>query len=43
MTIERKGDGLPVEKPTLDAGGGFAALGGLAAEVDAQAQQRKKK
>lgn len=38
MTIDRKGDGLPVEKPTLDAAG-FAALGGLAAEVDAQAHE----
>lgn len=37
--IERKGDGLPVEKPTLDAAPNFAALGGLAAEVDAQAHE----
>lgn len=37
--MERKGDGLPVEKPTLDANPGFAALGGLAAEVDTQAHE----
>lgn len=36
--IERKGDGMPIEKPTLD-NPGFAALGGLAAEVDAQAHE----
>jgi len=39
MAIERKGDGLPVEKPTLDAAPGFAALGGLAADIDAQAHE----
>jgi hypothetical protein len=37
--IERKGDGLPIEKPTLDAAPNFAALGSLAAEVDAQAHE----
>lgn len=37
--IERKGDGLPVEKPTLDASPGFASLGGLAAEVDGAAHE----
>ncbi|PMS38858.1 hypothetical protein [Trinickia symbiotica] len=36
--IDRKGDGLPKEKPTLDANPGFAALGGMAAEIDSQAE-----
>jgi hypothetical protein len=40
MTIEKKGDGLPVEKPTLDmpASAGFASLGGLGAAIDAEAE-----
>jgi len=39
MSIEKKGDGLPVEKPTLDmpAGAGFASLGGLGAAIDGEA------
>lgn len=39
MTIEKKGDGLPVEKPTLDipAGAGFASLGGMGAAIDGEA------
>lgn len=39
MTIERKGDGLPIEKPTLETSPGFAALGGLAADIDAAAHE----
>lgn len=39
MKHEPKGDGLPVEKPTLDipAGAGFASLGGMAADIDGAA------
>ncbi|RQQ65552.1 hypothetical protein [Burkholderia stagnalis] len=37
MALERKGDGLPVEKPTLDASPGLDALGGMVAGVDAEA------
>lgn len=38
MSIDRKGDGLPIEKPTLEQQG-FAALSGMAAEVDAAAHE----
>lgn len=34
--IGRKGDGLPIEKPTLE-GGGLDALGGMVGTVDAEA------
>lgn len=34
--IGRKGDGLPIEKPTLE-GGGLDALGGMVGSVDAEA------
>jgi hypothetical protein len=39
MTIDKKGDGLPIEKPTLDmpAGAGFASLGGMGAAIDGEA------
>lgn len=38
--IERKGDGLPVEKPTLEGDApSFAALGSLAGEVDSMAYE----
>lgn len=37
--IERKGDGMPIEKPTLEGAPNFAAIGALAAEVDAQAHE----
>ncbi|OJY20747.1 MAG: hypothetical protein BGP02_09845 [Pandoraea sp. 64-18] len=37
MGVAKKGDGLPVEKPTLDAGGQFAGLEGVAMQVDAAA------
>ncbi|EON15333.1 hypothetical protein C266_02571 [Pandoraea sp. SD6-2] len=38
MAVAKKGDGLPVEKPTLDASGQFAGLEGVAMEVDAAAE-----
>lgn len=37
--IGRKGDGLPIEKPTLEGAPNFAALSSLAADVDAQAHE----
>jgi hypothetical protein len=39
MTLERKGDGLPIEKPTLGAGGGLDSLGGMVGDIDAQAHE----
>jgi hypothetical protein len=38
MTLERKGDGLPIEKPTLE-GGGLDSLGGMVADIDSQAHE----
>ncbi|WP_042301740.1 hypothetical protein [Paraburkholderia kururiensis] len=37
MSIERKGDGLPVEKPTLENGPGLDAMAGVVAGIDAEA------
>ncbi|CAG4928311.1 hypothetical protein [Paraburkholderia saeva] len=38
-TIEPKGDGLPMEKPTLDASPSFDALGSMVADIDSQAHE----
>lgn len=39
MSIPRKGDGLPIEKPTLGEGGGLDSLGGMVGDIDAAAHE----